>query len=228
MMATMKMPERFFADPVRAVAAGCAFLVCVALLAVVVPAEPLALERSWAEAMRDLQTPVLKDVALVFNALGHGLGRVLSLAAVAIVLVLAQRWLAFVAFAIAETLAPLASSLLKALIDRPRPPGGLVNPAGASFPSGHAAYAGATCVALVLLFTAPGPGRHRWWAFAVLGIAAMAWSRTYIRVHWLLDVVSGSLLGVGVTLVVFGLAQRGAWHLGTRLGTIESGHQRST
>jgi membrane-associated phospholipid phosphatase len=210
MMARMRMPtrERFFADPLRAVWVGCAFLACVALMAVFVPAEPLALERSWAEAMRDLQTPVLTDIALVLNALGRGLGRVLSLAAVAVVLVLARRWLAVVAFAIAETLAPLASSLLKALVDRARPPGALVHPAGASFPSGHATYAGATCVALVLLFTTPGPGRRPWWALAVLGIVAMAWSRTYLQVHWLSDVVAGSLLGVGVTLVVFGLAQR--------------------
>jgi membrane-associated phospholipid phosphatase len=79
---------------------------------------------------------------------------------------------------------------------------------GSSFPSGHAAYAGATCVALVLLFAAPGTGRRLWWALATLGIAAMAWSRTYLQVHWLLDVIAGSLLGVGVALLVFGLAQR--------------------
>jgi len=206
----MKVPaqERFFVAPVRAAWAGCTLLVCVALMAVFVPAEPLAVERSWAEAMVDVRTPVLKEFALVLNALGHGLVRVASLAAVALVLVLARRWLAVVAFAIAESLTPLASSVLKALVDRPRPPGGLVHPSGSSFPSGHAAYAGATCVALVLLFSAPGPGRRRWWALATMGVAAMAWSRTYLQVHWLLDVVAGSLLGVGLTLVAFGLAQR--------------------
>ena len=31
----------------------------------------------------------------------------------------------------------------------------------------------------------------------------MAWSRTYLQVHWLLDVIAGSLLGSGVTLLVF-------------------------
>jgi membrane-associated phospholipid phosphatase len=204
----MSKQERFFIAPVHAVWAGCTLLACVALMAVFVPVEPLAVERSWEEAMLDLQTPVLKDVALVLNALGHGLGRVLSLVAVAVVLVIARRWLAFAAFAIAESLAPLVSSVLKTLVDRPRPPDGLVHPAGSSFPSGHAAYAGATCIALVLLVTAPGIGRRRWWALAILGIAAMAWSRTYLLVHWLLDVIAGSLLGVGITLVVFGLAQR--------------------
>jgi membrane-associated phospholipid phosphatase len=118
-----------------------------------------------------------------------------------------RRWLALGVFAFAEALAPLLSSLLKALIDRPRPPGGLVHPVGSSYPSGHATYAGTTAVALVLLFTAPGRGRRPWSAAAGLAIVAMAWSRTYLRVHWLSDVLAGALLGIGITLVVFGGVQ---------------------
>jgi undecaprenyl-diphosphatase len=36
----------------------------------------------------------------------------------------------------------------------------------------------------------------------------MAWSRTYLQLHWLSDVVAGSLLGVGMALAVFGGTQR--------------------
>jgi undecaprenyl-diphosphatase len=36
----------------------------------------------------------------------------------------------------------------------------------------------------------------------------MAWSRTYLEVHWLSDVVAGALLGSGVALLVFAAAQR--------------------
>jgi undecaprenyl-diphosphatase len=46
-----------------------------------------------------------------------------------------------------------------------------------------------------------------WWSLAVLATAAMAWSRTYLQVHWLLDVTVGSILGVGVALIVFGGVQ---------------------
>ena len=137
-------------------------------MALVVPAEPLGLDRHWSEVMLDIQTSLLTNVALVFNALGRGLGWAVTLGVVVVVLFARQRWVALLAFAITEALTSLSSTLLKILVGRPRPPDGLVQPVGSSFPSGHAAYAGATCVALVLLFTAPSPagaggGRLRRW-----------------------------------------------------------------
>jgi membrane-associated phospholipid phosphatase len=182
-------------------------LALVILIAIVVPEGPLGVERSWSVAMHDLETPLLTDLALAFNWLGRGLGRAFGLALVGLLLLRRRRWLALAAFAVAESLAPLLSVLLKALIDRPRPPDGLVHAAGASFPSGHATYAGATCLALVLLFTTPGTRRRWWTALAGLGVLAMAWSRTYLQVHWLTDVIAGALLGSGIALLVFAIAQ---------------------
>lgn len=200
-------PERFVRRPGRALVLGAGFLVLFALGAILVPVAPIAIERGWAGWMHDVETPVLTHVALVFNFLGRGTGRILVLGALALVLLAARRWEALLAFALAEAVTPFASALVKALVDRPRPPDGLVHPAGASFPSGHAAFAGATCVAAVLLFTRAGPGRARWWTLALAGTAVMAWSRTYLQVHWLLDVVAGSLLGAGVSLAAFAAVQ---------------------
>jgi undecaprenyl-diphosphatase len=183
-------------------------LALVVLLGILVPAGPLDVDRSWSEAMHDLETPLLTDVALVFNWLGRGLGRATALTVVGLLLLRRRRRLALVAFAVAETLAPLLSALLKSLIDRARPPDGLIHPVGASFPSGHTTYAGATCVALVLLFTTPGTRRRWWWALAGFAVTGMAWSRTYLQVHWLTDVIAGALLGSAVSLVVFAIAQR--------------------
>ena len=36
----------------------------------------------------------------------------------------------------------------------------------------------------------------------------MAWSRTYLQLHWLTDVAAGGLLGTGVTLVAFDRVRR--------------------
>jgi membrane-associated phospholipid phosphatase len=179
----------------------------VALLATVIPTEPLDLDSRWSEAMLDSQTELLTRVALAFNWLGRGVGETLTLAAIGAALVLRRRWAALLAFALAEAVAVLLSSLLKAVVDRARPPGGLVDPVGSSFPSGHATYGAVTCVALVLLFSGPGRSRLWWWALAGVGAAGMAWSRTYLQVHWLSDVVAGALLGCGVALAVFGGTQ---------------------
>jgi membrane-associated phospholipid phosphatase len=200
--------ESFLARPTHALWAAGGILALVVLIAILVPAGPLGIDRSWSESMHHIETPLLTDLALAFNWLGRGLGRALGLSLVGLLLLRRRRWLALAAFAIAESLAPLFSVLLKALIDRPRPPDGLVHAAGTSFPSGHATYAGATCLALVLLFTTPGTRRRWWWALASLGVLGMAWSRTYLQVHWLTDVIAGSLLGSGISLLVFAFAQR--------------------
>jgi membrane-associated phospholipid phosphatase len=186
---------------------GLVLLSLFVLLAFVVPQAPLELEQRWNEWMTDIATPVLKDIALVFNYLGRGLGRALLIAIPAALLLIARRRWSLAAFALTEALTPLISSITKVLVDRPRPPAPLVHPSGASFPSGHAAFAGATAVAVILLFTLVGPRRRMWWSLVVLATAAMAWSRTYLHAHWLLDVTAGSILGVGVALIVFGGVQ---------------------
>jgi membrane-associated phospholipid phosphatase len=199
--------ERFFSRPHEAVWAGAALLAAVGIGAILIPSGPLGIDQRWADAMKDVHSEFLRQVALVFNSLGIWPWRTAALVGIGCILLATRRLLALVTFAVAEALAPLLSSLLKALVDRPRPPGGLVHPAGSSYPSGHATDAGTTAVALVLLFTAAGPGRRPWWIVSGLGIAAMAWSRTYLQVHWLSDVVAGAALGIGVALMVFGAAQ---------------------
>ncbi|MDP9308927.1 MAG: phosphatase PAP2 family protein [Actinomycetota bacterium] len=182
-------------------------LAIVVLLALFIPIGPLALDRHWSELMQDIQTPILKHLALVFNALGKGFWRGLTLTAVGLFLLVARRWAALISFAVAESLTPLLGNVIKTLVTRPRPPGAMLNPHGSSFPSGHAAYAGATAVALVLLFSRPDRKRPLWWALAAVITAGMAWSRTYLQVHWLTDVFAGSLLGIAVTLGSFAAAQ---------------------
>jgi undecaprenyl-diphosphatase len=202
--------ERFLTRPGRTLWFGIALLVLVGLMALALPAQPLTLDRRWSEAMLDVQTSFLTHLALVFNWLGLFTGHVLVLGGIGLVLVARRRWSALVAFAIAEAAASLLSASLKAAVGRPRPAGGLVHPVGSSFPSGHTTYAAATCVAAVLLFTAPGARRVWWSALALIGMAGMAWSRTYLQAHWLSDVIGGALLGSGVALVVFAAAQLAA------------------
>ncbi len=199
--------EEFLARPGRAVGWGGALLTLVLLLALLIPAGPLTIDSRWSELMQDIEAPFLTHVALVFNALGHGIWRALTLAGIGLALLLARRWAALAAFAAAEALTPLLSNLIKLAVGRERPPGHMLEAHGTSFPSGHAAYAGATAVALVLLFSRPGRRRRLWFAVAAVAIAAMAWSRTYLQVHWLSDALAGATLGVAVALLSFGVTQ---------------------
>jgi undecaprenyl-diphosphatase len=200
-------PEQFVTRPRVALWCGAALIGLVVLVGIFIPNEPLAIDRRWSEAMSDAPSATLHDLALVFNYLGRGLGRALSLAAIGLVLLLKRRWRALLAFAATEALTPLAVNVLKHIVNRPRPPGAMLHAPSSSFPSGHAAYGAATAVALVLLFTRPGSFRLIWWLLAGLATAGMAWSRTYLQLHWLTDVLSGATLGIGVTLVSFALAQ---------------------
>ena len=94
--------------------------------------------------------------------------------------------------------AALLVTILKQTFDRARPP--LVDPAldpigvvptSASFPSGHAATAFAAAVAIGLVH----PRLRR----PLLGLAAVvALSRVYLGVHYVLDVLAGTVLGIAV------------------------------
>lgn len=98
--------------------------------------------------------------------------------------------------------------LLKELTDRPRPP--LADPTvhaligipdSSSFPSGHAATAFAAATAVGLLHP-----RLRAPLLALAGI--VAFSRVYLGVHYLSDVVVGGVLGAAVGLAAAFVAQR--------------------
>jgi undecaprenyl-diphosphatase len=105
-------------------------------------------------------------------------------------------------------LAALAVTLLKDTADRLRPPLAdahvqalVAIPQSASFPSGHAATAFAAATALALLVP-----RLRVPALAVA--ALVAFSRVYLGVHYVLDVVAGATLGIAVGVSVALLVRR--------------------
>lgn len=115
---------------------------------------------------------------------------------VMVLLAVKRRWLQLGAFVLAVVTSEACIGTMKALYERPRPLGGLLPTHSFSFPSGHAIAGAVTAVGIVIVLLPPGPRRWRWEVQAALFAGLMALSRTYLGVHWLSDVVGGTLLGV--------------------------------
>ncbi|MBQ0985716.1 phosphatase PAP2 family protein [Streptomyces sp. F63] len=101
----------------------------------------------------------------------------------------------------------LAGSVLqqgiKALVDRPRPRwrDPVDSAHYAAFPSGHAMTAAFVCVLLLWLAHRAGVRgalMRAAAAVAAVSVAGVGFTRVYLGVHWLSDVVAGWLLGVAV------------------------------
>lgn len=77
-----------------------------------------------------------------------------------------------------------------------------------SFPSGHTGFA--TSISIFVLFVATMWGLRRAWMLiaAVLAVVVMALSRLYAAAHFPLDVLGGSLLAAGTSLMLWPAA---AW-----------------
>jgi len=103
---------------------------------------------------------------------------------------------------LANAFSHAAVQVLKRVVARPRPcdpwgrPLALVAlPDPYSFPSGHAAASMAVAASVVLAW-------HRAFAFGLLALAVViGYSRVRLRVHHLVDVVVGALLGVAGAVV---------------------------
>ena len=169
-------------------------------------------DQSMYDFMDTIRVAPLTWLFRFLNVVGGGIVTI-PLRAVASIYLLARRWWRrAAAFILTWAVSELVLTFLKSWFHRGRPPGGLVNVLGYSFPSGHATAGAATAVALVLAFFPPGQRRHKWEWIAVGFAFLMAMSRVYLHAHWFSDVVAGVLLGSGIAL--------GAAALSTEVATL--------
>jgi len=93
----------------------------------------------------------------------------------------------------------VSNDLVKAVVDRPRPPFAqmLVHVTSSSFPSGHAADAAAVFGVLAMLLAEGRSRRVRAasWSATAIVVAVVGASRLYLGAHWLTDVLAGFALG---------------------------------
>ena len=150
------------------------------------------------EFFQGLDNPVLDAVMAAFTKLGdHGLIWI-GICLVLMVYKPTRLWGILAGVSLAMTFC-IDEFLLKSIFLRERPfvaiPGVelIVDPpSGFSFPSGHSATAFSVAVCLLFCSRIKLPLR----LLAVVFAAAVAFSRVYLSVHYLTDVVCGSLVGI--------------------------------
>ncbi|MET3720061.1 MULTISPECIES: phosphatase PAP2 family protein [unclassified Arthrobacter] len=153
---------------------------------------------------------LLTGVAMALNLLFGPMVGVLLIAVVALFLLLVRRApVNAVAFGLVAASGWVASEFFKILVARQRPnPALLFDPLAPetgsdSFPSGHVSFA--VTLAFAVYFLARGT---RWSKFAaVAGVVVavvVAWSRLYIGVHYLSDVVGSLLAGSAAVILLTG------------------------
>ena len=150
--------------------------------------------------MVSLRAGWLTIVARLFNLVGLTYVMAPIRLGIATWLAIRRRWWHFAAFVSAIVVSEISIGVLKALYDRPRALGSLVETSNTSFPSGHAVAASVTAVAAVIALFPEGSRRYRWGAAAVAFSSVMGLSRTYLGAHWLSDAVAGVLLGTSIAL----------------------------
>ena len=126
-----KHPHRppMFERQRHALALGLVLLAAAAAMAVMMYRAPLdsvvqPVDDRWLDAMLDVRTAWLTDVASVLSVLGGPLVMVPLRLLVTLALALNRRWLQLGAWVGAVVSSELCIGPLKALVDRPRPPAG--------------------------------------------------------------------------------------------------------
>jgi undecaprenyl-diphosphatase len=96
------------------------------------------------------------------------------------------------------------NAIIKFLVARPRPTGGLIFLADSAFPSGHTTsttiFFAVMCVTL-LPRLASGLHRALMISAAIFIVGLVGFSRLSLQVHWLTDVLAGMVLGGGVVSI---------------------------
>jgi membrane-associated phospholipid phosphatase len=155
------------------------------------------------------RTPVLDTIALTASAIGSVNGNaIICLLSVALVWIVSRRWWLAALPAVALALHVMVHIATSTLVARPRPHVETldIGQPTASFPSGHMGATTAQLLVLVLFLFHRVESRA--WRVAVTVVVAgyllvLGWSRVYLGMHHVSDVLWGAVNGVACGLIAW-------------------------
>lgn len=164
----------------------------------------LVIDRWISIHVNNVHTPMINELMILLTRFDGGIGILVS--SISFILFLAYRkWyddLWFYLLSVGG--AAIAFTLIKLIVQRVRPGSDLLHVASYSFPSGHATMATTVALAVYFIFV---KRVHMASLRMLLLFVCIAWtftisfSRVYLDVHWLSDVIAG--FGLGLFWVTF-------------------------
>ena len=169
----------------------------------------LAIDTAVNSIIPSIQTPSLTKIMTVIT----GIGSTTCLAILSIILLCfllyKKRYQNSLLLAIGMLGGLLIELFIKAIIQKERPEGMLIAETGYSFPSAHAMMA--LVFFAILIYTVKDDIKNAFWRYlliaaSILIVLLVSFSRLYLRVHWLSDVIGGLIIGfLWLFLLVFTL-----------------------
>lgn len=95
----------------------------------------------------------------------------------------------------------LIKTILKEIIQRPRPWNQMLESTSSSFPSGHSTVSALFFIGIYLCFSSQIKSpflKNLFLGFCILGMLTIAFSRVYLHMHFLSDIVAGLTLGLTI------------------------------
>lgn len=172
-----------------------------ALLTVLVTTSaPLGIDQTAFRVMHDIRAPWLDHAARIVTTFGLFAVVGPSVLLAGVFLVRGHERVRAAALVAGCGLAWLSVQIVKAAVDRARPPAPLVHATGASYPSGHAANSvGWLALAVAVTVLLPSHGsRISAVTAGFLLMVAVGFTRVYLRAHYLSDVLAGEALAISV------------------------------
>ena len=174
----------------------------------------------WVNQMiQDLRGPLMTSLALAIDLWFVPAG-IISVIALGVVLYLKRRLNLLLLVTFSSLAALSLDYICELAIPRARPPNAMIQVSGNSFPSGHALLATVLFVLLIICFKDSIGNRVGQYLFIAIDLGLIffiSFSRLYLNVHWMSDVVAGIDLGI----LVIALGVLALWKTGRRF---ESGY----